>query len=78
MGWNETALLNKRFGGFIEEVELFDSGLFAVSQAEGIAMDAQQRVLLEVAYDTLRSSTPRHLEGEDVRIRMVRMHAIGW
>jgi acyl transferase domain-containing protein len=63
VGWNETTNLNRRFGGFIEDVELFDSAMFAVSQPEAVAMDAQQRVLLETTYETLKLSTPRDLAG---------------
>lgn len=63
MGWNETTNLNKRFGGFIEDVELFDSTAFAVTQPEAVVMDAQQRLLLEVSFETLKSSAPRDLAG---------------
>jgi polyketide synthase PksJ len=43
-----------RFGAWIGGVENFDSQLFGISTPEAELMDAQQRVLLEVVWETLQ------------------------
>ena len=42
------------YGGFTQDVELFDNAVFGVSPAETVAMDPQQRLLLEKGYDVLQ------------------------
>ncbi len=42
-----------RFGGWVEGAELFDAAAFGVSVVEAELMDAQQRLLLEVAAEAL-------------------------
>ncbi len=62
-GWFETVAPNKRFGSFVDGVELFDNAFFSVPQPEAVAMDAQQRILLEASYEALQFSAPRELSG---------------
>ncbi|MHC3464626.1 beta-ketoacyl synthase N-terminal-like domain-containing protein, partial [Streptomyces flavovirens] len=45
-----------RHGGFLDDVAGFDAGFFGVSPREALAMDPQQRVLLETAWQTLEDA----------------------
>ncbi|MBN0049419.1 hypothetical protein JS756_36360, partial [Streptomyces actuosus] len=40
-----------RQGGFLHDATHFDAGLFGVSPREALAMDPQQRVLLETSWE---------------------------
>ncbi len=54
---------NKRFGSFVDDVELFDHAFFNTAQPEAEAMDAQQRLLLEAAFEALQCSPPQTFSG---------------
>ncbi|HEX6245561.1 MAG TPA: beta-ketoacyl synthase N-terminal-like domain-containing protein, partial [Polyangiales bacterium] len=45
-----------RWGGFLRGIEDFDAAFFGISPREAQAMDPQQRVVLEVAWEALESA----------------------
>ncbi len=45
-----------REGGFLHEAGEFDSGFFAISPGEALAMDPQQRQLLEIAWEVFEDA----------------------
>ncbi|WP_344126137.1 type I polyketide synthase, partial [Saccharopolyspora halophila] len=54
-----------RFGGFLHDAGEFDAGFFGMSPREALATDAQQRLLLEVAWETIEHAgiDPNSLRG---------------
>lgn len=52
-------------GGFLENIDAFDSDFFGIAPREADLMDPQQRILLEVAYEALEDAgiVPKSLAG---------------
>ncbi|MBB4911530.1 type I polyketide synthase [Actinophytocola algeriensis] len=65
-GWDLSSLdENARAGGFLYDAGDFDAGFFGMSPREAVATDAQQRLLLEVSWESLEQAgiDPRTLRG---------------
>jgi acyl transferase domain-containing protein/acyl carrier protein len=59
-----------REGGFVHDIGEFDAAFFGISPKEALAMDPQQRVLLEICWEALERAgiDPSSLRGTDTGI----------
>jgi acyl transferase domain-containing protein len=59
-----------RYGGFIENIDGFDTEFFGISPREAVQMDPQQRILMELAYEALEDAgiAPTALRGSDTAV----------
>ncbi|MDQ1293360.1 MAG: hypothetical protein QG608_1241, partial [Actinomycetota bacterium] len=57
-------------GGFVYDAGYFDAGFFGISPREAISMDPQQRIMLELAWETCERARldPASLKGESVGV----------
>ncbi|MEU4626382.1 SDR family NAD(P)-dependent oxidoreductase [Actinoplanes sp. NPDC023801] len=69
-GWATDPAGYARRGGFIDAATDFDPRLFGISPREAIAMDPQQRVLLEACWEVFERSglDPESMRGEPVGV----------
>jgi acyl transferase domain-containing protein/NADPH:quinone reductase-like Zn-dependent oxidoreductase/acyl carrier protein len=59
-----------REGGFVHDVGEFDAGFFEISPKEALAMDPQQRILLEICWEAIERAgiDPLSLRGTDTGV----------
>lgn len=66
---NRQGSMNSKWGGFIKDVDKFDSLFFHISYEEAMGMDPQERLFLQCAYETIQDAgytpdTLKSYEGE--------------
>jgi acyl transferase domain-containing protein len=61
----EPGTMNTRWGGFLDQIDEFDARFFEIPPREAASMDPQQRILLEVVWESLENAglDPHQLAG---------------
>ncbi len=67
-----------RYGAFIDDYDHFDPLFFNISPAEAETMDPQERLFLQVAYNTFRDGgyTQQQLNGKDIGVFVGNMYGL--
>ncbi|MEV8318099.1 SDR family NAD(P)-dependent oxidoreductase [Streptomyces sp. NPDC059900] len=71
--WHTEELYDPSFvrqGGFLHDADTFDAAFFGIRPAEAIAMDPQQRILLQVAWESIERAgiVPSSLKGSSTGV----------
>ncbi len=63
-------MMNSRWGGLLERIDVFDAEFFGISPREAQRMDPQQRLSLEVAWEALEHAgiAPKSIAGSEAGV----------
>ncbi|MFC0541239.1 acyltransferase domain-containing protein [Kutzneria chonburiensis] len=71
-GWDLDALFDgacvTRNGGFLHDADQFDAALFGLSPREALAMEPQQRLMLEISWEALERAGLHDLQGSSTGV----------